>query len=372
MPGELSIETQEQMMNFLDSISKLGNHIKSRSVSAENVYGKPGQGGRADVTAEPQEDVVKIGQVWSGPNAAARELGTGWKVRPWIRLEPLSVNTLMDVDGPGKIRHIWLTTIPSRDLVLRIYWDHESTPSVEVPLADFFCNAVKHNAPILALPINVNPTNGMNSFFPMPFRKHARITLENLHPSEAVKHFYYTVNYTEEPVGEDEGYFHASFRRTNPLPYGSDFTVAEGIAGRGQFVGCYMTWQQNNDGWWGEGEMKMFIDGDTDFPTICGTGTEDYFGGAWCFNGTFSAPFFGLPFGSENKTGARHSMYRFHLPDPIYFEHKFKAVMQAIGWRSEGRYLPLQDDISAVAYWYQAEPHAPFPAFPDRNALEII
>ncbi len=359
-------------MHYFDSISKLAPGVRSRSVSAENVYGKPGGGGRAEVSAEAQPDVARIGQFWGGPNPCARELGRGWKVRPCIRLEPLSVNTLMDIDGPGRIRHIWMTTAPSRDLVLRIYWDGESTPSVEAPLCDFFCNAVKHNAPVLALPINVNATNGMNSFFPMPFRKHVKMTVENLNPREAVGCFFYTVNYTEEPVGEDEGYFHASFRRTNPLPYGTDFTVVDGIEGRGHFAGCYMTWQQNCDGWWGEGEMKMFIDGDDDFPTICGTGTEDYFGGAWCFNATYSAPFFGHPCGAENKTGARHSLYRFHLPDPVYFEERFKATMQAIGWRSEDRYLPLQDDISAVAYWYQAEPHRPFPVFPERNALEII
>ena len=116
----------------------------------------------------------------------------------------------------------------------------------------------------------------------------------------------------------------------------------------------------------------MFLDGDGEFPTFCGTGTEDYFGGAWCFGKTFTSPFLGYPFGGENRTGARHTLYRFHMPDPIHFHERLKVTIQAIGWRSGGRYLPLQDDISSVAYFYQSEPHRPFPALPDRNGLEII
>jgi len=135
-----------------------------------------------------------------------------------------------------------------------------------------------------------------------------------------------------------------------------------------------MAWQQNNIGWWGEGEIKFFMDGDDEFPTICGTGTEDYFGGAWGFVGTFSAPFMGYPLGVKNHgtAGDRHGLYRFHILDPIRFEEDLKVDMQAIGWRSEGRYLPLQDDISSVAYWYQAEPHNSFPELPDRDYLEVI
>ena len=141
-----------------------------------------------------------------------------------------------------------------------------------------------------------------------------------------------------------------------------------------------MAWQQNTDGWWGEGEFKAFIDGDKEFPTICGTGTEDYFGGAWCFGANYTAPFLGYqdltiqdqaghPMG---RHGNRHIMYRFHLLDPIRFQKDLRVTMQAIGWRSEGRYLPLQDDLASVAYWYQAEPHAAFPKLPDRDGLEII
>lgn len=161
---------------------------------------------------------------------------------------------------------------------------------------------LSHTAQIVAVPINVNPTNGMNCYFPMPFARHAKITVENLLPDEGIDGFFYTINFEEldEPAGD--AYFHARFNRTNPLRYGDDYTILDGVEGSGNFVGCYMTWQQNNNGWWGEGEVKMFLDGDTEFPTICGTGTEDYFGGAWCFNKTFSSPFLGYPFGGENRT----------------------------------------------------------------------
>ena len=196
--------------------------------------------------------------------------------------------------------------------------------------------------------------------------------LELLNETQA-DHIYYTINGTDEPVPEDALYFHASFRRTNPLKYGEDFVIADGIRGKGRFAGCYLTWQQNNKCWWGEGEVKMFIDGDKEFPSICGTGTEDYFCGAWCFaDRTFSSPYSGYHCGGASIVGQRHALYRFHITDPVWFQSDFKATVQALGWRSEKRFLPLQDDLSCVAYWYQTEPHAPLPSLPDRNGLEVI
>ena len=225
---------------------------------------------------------------------------------------------------------------------------------------------------ILAFPINVNTSGGFNCYFPMPFHKHAKITIENRAP-EAVTGFFYAITYALAEVDADEAYFHARFRRTNPLAYKDDYLIVDEINGKGHYVGTYMAWQQNSKGWWGEGEIKFFIDGDNEFPTICGTGTEDYFGGAWCFGENFSAPYLGYPLGeSDGKPGGRHGLYRFHIMDPIRFKRDLKVMMQAIGWRSESRYLPLQDDIASVAYWYQAEPHNPFPELPDRNFLEVI
>ena len=150
--------------------------------------------------------------------------------------------------------------------------------------------------------------------------------------------------------------------------------MIDGIRGQGHYVGAFMSWQQNNDGWWGEGEIKMFIDGDDQYPTICGTGTEDYFGGAWSFQGEYSAPFLGFYTvrGENMKVGARMTMYRFHVHDPVFFKSDLRVTIQALGWRAETRFLPLQDDIASVVYWYQTLPTAPFPDFPPRDLREII
>jgi len=366
-------------MNFnglgmnLGNISRLSN-AQSRSATAENVYGEKGRGGMAEVSGTPQPDVARIGQRWDGPNACARDLGRPWKVRPCITLPKESTTTLMDVDGPGVIQHIWVTVADRfyRDLILRIYWDGAETPSVESPLGDFFCNGWKTRVNITALPINVNSSGGFNCYFPMPFRKKVRVTIENRSPEE-VGGFFYAINYALTEVAEDEAYFHAQFRRSNPLPYKEDYVILDGVEGSGHYVGTYMAWQQNSAGWWGEGEIKFFMDGDAEFPTICGTGTEDYFGGAWSFGTNFSAPFLGYPLGeSTNRPGNRHGLYRFHVMDPIRFQKDLRVTMQAIGWRSEGRYLPLQDDIASVAYWYQTLPAKPFPTLPSRDALEVI
>lgn len=357
----------------LGSIMKLSNAV-TRSITAENVYGEKGKGGMADLTSQPQPEVEKIGQKWDGPNSCARDLGRTWKVRPCISLPSQSVTTLMDVDGPGVIQHLWITVDNQfyRDLILRMYWDGEAEPSVETPVGDFFCNGWKIRTNILSIPINVNPSGGFNCYFPMPFRKHARITIENRSPKD-LGGFFYAINYALTEVGEEDAYFHAQFRRTNPLQFMDDYTILDGVKGKGQYVGTYMAWQQNSSGWWGEGELKAFIDGDQDFPTICGTGTEDYFGGAWGFGANFSAPFLGYPLGDvDGRPGSRHSLYRFHIMDPIRFAENLRVTMQAIGWRSEGRYLPLQDDIASVAYWYQTEPHAPFPDLGNRDYLEVI
>jgi hypothetical protein len=336
----------------------LKRDAESRSLSAENPTGEKGRGAMAD----PQGA------------GAARELGRGWKVRPCLTLRAGETTALMDHDGPGVIRHMWFTFEKFyRDVILRIYWDAQDAPSVEAPLGDFLCNAWNRRQNVLALPINVNPSGGMNIYFPMPFRRHARITVENDSPDD-LEGFFYTINYTLEPVPEEALYFHALWQRSNPLPYGQEYLIVDGIRGQGQYVGTFMAWQQNNAGWWGEGEIKMYIDGDEEFPTICGTGTEDYFGGAWGFGDDFSAPYLGFRQVTKKsgQVGARMTLYRFHVQDPVFFRTDLKVTVQALGWRSGGRYLPLQDDIASVAYWYQTLPHAPFPPLPDRDAREIV
>jgi hypothetical protein len=181
------------------------------------------------------------------------------------------------------------------------------------------------------------------------------------------------------------GIFHAQFRRVNPLPYKEVYTIVDGIRGQGHYVGTYLFWQSNRNGWWGEGEIKFYMDGDGEFPTICGTGTEDYFCGSYGFASDlgrgpqyvdYTTPYAGfhvfkpdLNVLQESQT--RFGMYRWHITDPIRFKKDLKVTIQALGWRSGGRYLPPQDDISSVAFWYQEEPHRSFPELPGRDQLEI-
>ena len=350
------------------------SHAKTRSISAENFTGEKGKGGMA--TEGTGKEV-------------ARDLGQGWKVSPSIRIQPRTTVTLADIEGPGAIQHIWLTVFPTfwRSLVFRFYWDGEETPSIEVPLGDFFCSGWCERCNVNSLPIAVNPAAGFNSYWEMPFRKSAKITVENL-SDEATGGFYYQIDYTLTEVPEDLAYLHGQWRRNNPLPYKEVHTILDGIRGQGHYVGTYMAWGVNNCGWWGEGEIKFYLDGDKDFPTICGTGTEDYFGGAWDFEhpkgeyGVFSTAFQGLPQVIKPdglyRSQQRFGMYRWHIMDTIRFESDLRVTIQALGWHSRisesssRRYLPLQDDIASVGYWYQKEPHAPFPKLPDRDYLEVI
>jgi hypothetical protein len=353
----------------LGNLSKLSN-AKTRMISAENPRGEKGRGGMAT----------------EGTGArAARDLGQGWKVSPSVRIEPGQTFTLADVDGPGAIQWMWISGDVarkgplSRHYILRIYWDGQDNPSVECPSADFFASGWGKFAQVNSLPVAVNPNRGYNCFWPMPFRRHCRITLENRHDEPMT--CYYQISYALTEIEEDEAYFHAQFRRTNPLPYKQPYTIVDGIKGAGHYVGTVLAWGVNNNRWWGEGEIKVYIDGDTDYPTICGTGTEDYFGGAynWDVDGqyvTYSTPFLGMhqvirPDGTY-QAQQRFGMYRWHVLDPIRFESDLRVTIQALGWRDGGRYLPLQDDIASVAYWYQTLPTAPFPELPDKDYLEII
>ena len=332
----------------LGSIHMLADE-ESRSISAENPDGAKGGGAREEPDAE---------------NAASM-LGKGWKVRPCITLNPGETVTLAQIKGPGEIRHIWITVSERayRSVLLRMYWDDEQAPSVEVPLGDFFCLGHALRTRINSLPISVNPSGGMNSYWPMPFRQSARITVQSEH-HEPIRGFFYQVDYALLPsVPEEAAYFHAQWRRENPLPFKKEYTVLDGVRGRGHFVGMYLAWKQLSDGWWGEGEVKMYIDGDSEYPTYCGTGTEDYFGGAWGFGGeTFTGPFLGYPlFLREPGKVIRHGLYRWHIMDPIRFRQDLRVTIQALGWNERGKLWPLQDDIASTGYWYQLEPHAPFP-----------
>ena len=344
---------------------------KSRSISPENFTGEKGQAGMST----------------NGPaHGAARDLGQGWKVSPFVRVPAKSTFTMAEITGPGAIQQIWMTPAPldkTRWNILRFYWDDETEPSVECPLGDFFACGWGRYCQISSLPVCVNPGSAFNCYWQMPFRKKAKITIENLDDNGMT--IYYQINYTLTEVPEDAGYFHAQFRRENPLKTQGLYTILDNVEGQGQYVGTYLAWGVHNTGWWGEGEIKFYLDGDKEFPTICGTGTEDYFCGSYDFEvhgadgkghyTEFSTPYSGMPqvirpdglYDSQQRFG----LYRWHIMDPVRFEQNLKVTIQALGWQSGGRYLPLKDDIASVGFWYQKEPHHPFPKLPSRDEMEL-
>ena len=346
------------------------SHAQSRSISPENFTGEKGKAGMAT------EGTGK---------RCAEELGQGWKISPSVRIKARSTFTLAEIDGPGAIQQIWMTPAPidkTRFNILRFYWDGEAEPSIEVPLGDFFACGWGKYCQINSLAVCVNPGSAFNCYWTMPFRKKAKVTLENLDEKDMT--LYYQINYTLTDVPEDAAYLHAQFRRVTKLPYKSVYTILDGVRGRGHYVGTYLAWEVRSPGWWGEGEIKFYLDGDQEFPTICGTGTEDYFCGSYNFENretrryqTFSTPYTGLaqvlPPDVIYLVGQRFGLYRWHITDPVRFEQDLKVTIQALGWRQDkpGLYLPLQDDIASVAYWYQTEPHARFPALPAKEDLAI-
>jgi len=359
-------------------LSRLSD-AQSRSISPENFTGEKGKGGMAT-------------EGTGAPYAAAAGLGQGWKISPSVFIEVGDTFTLAEIEGPGAIQQIWMTLAFGkwRHAIIRMYWDDQEQPSVECPAGDFFANGWEQYAQVSSLAVCVNPGRAFNCYWEMPFRRKARITMTNVGVERL--YVYYQVNYTLTDVPEDCAYFHAQFRRTNPLLYGEVYTLLDGVAGRGHYVGTYMAWGVNNAGWWGEGEIKFYMDGDGAFPTICGTGTEDYFCGAYDFDPgimekdkygksfyrEFNTPYAGLPQVIQPdgvyKSQQRFGLYRWHVMDPVRFRDDLRVTIQALGWRprKQRTYLPLQDDIASVAFWYQTLPTAPFPELPDRDYLEVI
>lgn len=351
----------------LGNLSRLSN-AETRSISPENVTGEKGKG------AMSLDGLAKD---------CARDLGQGWKISPYIFIQPGETVTLAEIDGPGAIQQIWMTMRGVwRQNIIRFYWEDRGEPSVEVPVGDFFASGWGTFSQVSSIPVCVNPGSAFNCYWEMPFRRKCKITMTNI--SDERTTLFYQINYTLTEIPEDCAYFHASFRRVNPLPYGEVYTILDNVKGQGHYVGTYMAWGTNNNGWWGEGEIKFYIDGDSSFPTICGTGTEDYFCGSYDFENPethdeyvrFTTPYSGL-----NQvivpdklylSQFRFGMYRWHIMDTIRFKRDLKVTIQALGWRNGKRYLPLQDDIASVAYWYQTLPSEKLPPLPDRDYLEII
>ena len=373
----IAAQSKSQQFDGLDmnmsNLSRLSD-AKTRSISPENFTGEKGKGGIAD----PANDKGKR-NVANAANEAV-DLGVGWKVNPFIIINPGETYTIAEINGSGAIQHIWMTPTGNWQFsILRFYWDDEKTPSVESPLGAFFGMAWNVYSPLNSLAVTVNPGSAFNCYWKMPFRKKCRITVQNI--DDKPMRLYYQVDYTLTKVANDEAYFHAQYRRSNPAE-NSVHTILDGVKGKGQYVGTYMAVSVKNNGWWGEGEIKFYLDGDTKFPTINGTGTEDYFCGSYNFENQqthkyqeFSTAYSGLPqvimpdglYQSQERFG----MYRWHIMDPVRFDSDIKVTIQDLGWRDNGRYLQQHSDIITVAYWYQQEPHSPFPPFPSKNEIEV-
>jgi hypothetical protein len=299
-------------------------------------------------------------------------------------VRPGATLTVFDAGGPGAISHIWFTMVDDepyhlKRVVLRIYWDDERTPSVEAPIGDFFGLGLGEYHSWQSEVISVSSIKALNCFFPMPFTSHARITLTN-EGQGTIRSLYYNIDYRtySQPLPPGTLYFHAQYRQSQPAhgwvsdwrpsdeyqqmkkpnPDGKDNYVWLDAKGHGQFVGVTMSVLQNQDSWWGEGDDMFFIDGESR-PSISGTGSEDYFLGAWNFGGIpFSYGLYGAPVVGSELAGGRSSVYRFHLEAPIPFSTSLKATIE------HGHANLRSDNFYSVAYWYQAEPHATFPPLP--------
>jgi len=327
----------------------------------------------SDLT-KPHDYVLKRISSWdrTGGNADARSVKAG------------ETFTVLEESGPGVITHIWFTIASPesahlKKLVLRMYWDGESTPSVETPIGDFFGLGLGEYFTYQSLPLAVSSVKALNSYFPMPFQKSARITVAN-EGKEPVDALYFNLDCRKyrNPLPADTLYFHAQYRQATPnhgwtnqwqnngTPgvgdkpnlAGEDNYVWMEATGRGHFVGVTMSVLQNQDCWWGEGDDMFFIDGEK-LPSINGTGSEDYFLGAWDFGGEpFSSLLTGAPVVGPEVAGGRSSVYRFHLDSPIPFTKSIRASIE------HGHANHRSDNYFSVAYWYQTEPHAPFPPLP--------
>ena len=340
---------------------------KTYMISAENPTGGKSMGAMDDINPDDPRLFY-----------SRKSLGKGYKVCPFVRIAPKSTLLVADYKGMGVIKQIFLTSDRAKfsELVLRIFWDDERDPSVECPMGAFFC--MGHDAyPHLvnSLPITVAPHRGCNCYFPMPFRKGFRIEIEN-EGDTYTEILAYKVMFTNEEVEENTAYFHAQYRHSETKVSDPTHVILDGVKGKGVYVGTYLAWTELHDRWWGEGEVKFYIDDDT-YPSIVDNGTEDYFGGAWNFGGygiipgsdevVFNSPYLGLPLVHVKDGKPKHfSMYRFHIEDAIGFEKNLKVTVDTIGWKEDfTKYEHHNEDIKSVAFFYQEEPHNTFPKLED-------
>ena len=315
--------------------------LESRSISFENPTGARGEGGKA-----------------------ASHLGVGRKGAPARTLKPGETVTLCDITGRGTLRHIWITMhhdpATLRSCVIRGYWDGQAHPSIESPVGDFMGLAHGKVMAYQSAVHSVGPSAGMNFWLPMPFNRRARFTFT--HEGQKETPLFYQIDYTAgDKHAKDVGRLHVLFRRENPTTLKQDFELFPQRQGKGRFIGSLMGIRSLADGWWGEGEIKVYLDGDREFPTLCGTGSEDYVGLSW---GMQQTPF--LYNGCNLNQKGFVSMYRWHLPDPVYWQKRCRVTIQQIGWK-DGLF-ERQDDWACATFWYEPVPSAPLPALPDVKA----
>jgi hypothetical protein len=338
----------------------------------------------------PTLDLARLGQGIKTRRVSSYDV-TGGNNDRIEKIAPGEKRVIFDVKGAGTIVHIWVTIAPPppdlsrHDIILRMYWDGETKPSVEAPIGDFFGQGWDESYPFSVLPLAAGPVEGraMVSYFPMPFANGARIEIEN-DAAKPIDAFYYYVDYQELPsLPKDLGRFHAWYNHALTEappegenewgtlgPQGKNTTGARNylfadIEGHGHYVGVNYYVNNPTPMWYGEGDDTFFVDGARWPPTLHGTGTEDYFNGSWCPKTPFQHPYFGYARvnGTVGWLGRTH-VYRFHLADPVYFERSLRVSIE------HGHDNNLTLDLSSVAYWYQAEPHKPFPPFPSREARQ--
>jgi hypothetical protein len=339
--GCLSFAAGQTPFDPAAQLSTLSPGLDSRSISFENPTGERGAGGKA-----------------------ASPLGPGRKGSPSRTLAPGETVTLCDIQGTGTIRHIWITVSGNpqnlRGGVIRAWWDDQAHPSIEAPIGDFMGFAHGKVMPFSTAVHSVGPQAGMNIWIPMPFAKRARITYT--HEAAAKAEFFYYIDYTlGDKHPKNFGRLHVLFRRENPTTLKQDFEILPKRTGAGRYLGAVLGVRSLESNWWGEGEVKIFKDGDKDFATIVGTGSEDYVGLSW---GLQEAAF---PYNGAtlNRSGF-NSLYRWHIRDPIYWEKDCRITIQQIGY-NKGLY-ERQDDWSVATFWYEAIPSAALPPFPGASA----
>jgi len=326
--------------SYVDAPYIIDVPVESRSISFENPTGAKGQSARA-----------------------ASKLGVGRKGAPSKSIKSGQTVTLCNIKGPGVIRHIWMTTHRRPEsllgMVIRAYWDNQKQPSIEVPIGNFF--GISHGGePRQAYQSavhSVNPNAGMNIWLPMPFSKRARFTITNHSDKDTV--LFYNIDYTiADSLTEPFGRLHILYRRENPTTLKKDFVILPKRTGMGRFVGCVLGIRPLSGDWWGEGEIKVYLDGDKQFPTIAGTGSEDYIGQSW---GLQDKTY--LYGGTSLNSNGLISIYRWHIKDPIYWKKDIRVTIQQIGWK--GGLVERQDDWSTTTFWYEPLPAAPLPPLPD-------